>query len=247
MGTPVDGRDLVPRMFDADSSQERWPKWMALALFLHAGLLFAVPRGGPEAVRAPQTLPVQVSLLDPAPQPGVVAEAVAPPPEAVKPKPRPTPRPRPAAAPTPAPRTETPSPEPVAELASAESASVAESTNASAAQTERTSNQATTNEAAGGGAFSDARYDAAYLHNPEPPYPPMSKKMRETGRVTLRVFVLASGSAGKVEIKNSSGFARLDESARTTVLEKWRFVPARRGNENVDAWVNLSVSFNLRS
>jgi protein TonB len=99
----------------------------------------------------------------------------------------------------------------------------------------------------GGGAFSDARYDAAYLHNPEPPYPAMSKKMRETGRVTLRVFVLASGSASRVEIKNSSGFVRLDESARATVLEKWRFVPARRGNENVDAWVNLSISFNLRS
>jgi TonB family protein len=85
-------------------------------------------------------------------------------------------------------------------------------------------------------------FDAMYLRNPKPPYPPMSKRLREEGRVELRVYVLADGSAGKVEVRKSSGHARLDESARVTV-KKWRFIPARRGDQAINAWMVVPISF----
>lgn len=91
-----------------------------------------------------------------------------------------------------------------------------------------------------------ARFDASYLVNPKPVYPPASRRLGEEGRVVLRVYVGADGLAEKVEIKDSSGFARLDTAARDTVV-RWRFVPARRGEQTVAAWVLVPIVFNLES
>ncbi len=88
------------------------------------------------------------------------------------------------------------------------------------------------------------RFDAAYLDNPSPPYPPMSRRMGEQGKVMLRVFVNADGSAGKVELRTSSGAARLDQAALDTV-KRWRFVPAKLGTQAVAAWVLVPISFTL--
>lgn len=85
-------------------------------------------------------------------------------------------------------------------------------------------------------------FNAAYLENPPPQYPSMSRRLGEKGRVLLRVFVSAAGHAGQIEIKTSSGFERLDSAAREAVAG-WRFVPARRGDEEVAAWVLVPVSF----
>jgi len=89
-------------------------------------------------------------------------------------------------------------------------------------------------------------FNAAYLQNPKPPYSSVSKKLGEQGRVVLRVHVNPNGSADEVQLQTSSGFARLDESARTTV-GRWKFVPAKRGNEPVSAWVVIPISFKLDS
>jgi periplasmic protein TonB len=89
-------------------------------------------------------------------------------------------------------------------------------------------------------------FNAAYLQNPKPPYSTLSKKMGEQGRVVLRVHVNPNGSADEVHLQTSSGYARLDESARTTV-GSWKFVPAKRGNEPVSAWVVIPISFKLDS
>ena len=70
--------------------------------------------------------------------------------------------------------------------------------------------------------------------------------MREQGRVVLRVLVSRAGSPAQVELRASSGFARLDESALETV-RGWKFVPARRGEEPVEAWVLIPISFRLES
>jgi protein TonB len=90
------------------------------------------------------------------------------------------------------------------------------------------------------------RFDADYLDNPAPAYPALSRRMGEQGRVLLRVYVHADGSAGQVEIRESSGFERLDRAARDTVT-RWRFVPARQGERPVAAWVLVPISFSLRS
>lgn len=91
-----------------------------------------------------------------------------------------------------------------------------------------------------------ARFDAAYLANPKPGYPPASRRLGEEGRVVLRVHVGAGGQAEAVDIKQSSGFARLDTAARDAVA-RWRFVPARKGDLPVAAWVLVPVVFNLES
>lgn len=90
------------------------------------------------------------------------------------------------------------------------------------------------------------RFDADYLHNPKPNYPPASRRLGEEGKVVLRVQVGAGGEAGKVEVKTTSGFARLDAAAQDAVA-RWRFVPARRGDEAVAAWVLVPITFSLES
>ncbi|MEY2631496.1 MAG: hypothetical protein RIR00_150 [Pseudomonadota bacterium] len=93
-------------------------------------------------------------------------------------------------------------------------------------------------------ALHEARFDADYLANPKPPYPNASRKLNETGTAYLRVQVGADGSALKVELKTSSGYPRLDQSALDTVAQ-WRFVPARRGSTPVQSWVVVPIVFSL--
>lgn len=90
------------------------------------------------------------------------------------------------------------------------------------------------------------RFDADYLDNPAPAYPALSRRVGEHGRVLLRVYVQPDGAATQVEVRESSGYERLDKAARETV-QHWRFVPARQGDRGVAAWVLVPISFSLRS
>lgn len=93
-------------------------------------------------------------------------------------------------------------------------------------------------------AVTAARFDADYLHNPKPVYPTFSRRNGEEGKVLLRVRVGADGTAQEVEIKQSSAFPRLDSAAREAVA-KWRFVPAKRGDEAIESWVTVPITFAL--
>ena len=93
-------------------------------------------------------------------------------------------------------------------------------------------------------AISQARFDADYLRNPAPPYPPLSRRMGEEGKVILRVSVTPEGTADAVDIRSSSGSARLDEAAQKTV-RNWRFVAARRGDTAIQSWVLVPIIFKL--
>lgn len=88
-------------------------------------------------------------------------------------------------------------------------------------------------------------FNADYLQNPAPPYPPLARRMGEQGRVILRVLVSAEGMPERVELRRSSGSSRLDESALTTV-RTWKFLPARQGDHPVAAWVLVPISFSLQ-
>jgi len=90
------------------------------------------------------------------------------------------------------------------------------------------------------------RFNADYLQNPAPQYPPLARRMREQGKVILRVLVDADGLAERVELRTSSGSARLDQSAQDTV-KRWKFVPARQGERNVAAWVLVPITFTLEN
>lgn len=93
-------------------------------------------------------------------------------------------------------------------------------------------------------AIEPPRFDAKYLDNPRPAYPAMSRRLGEEGKVLLRVLVGSGGMARDVQLKEGSGFARLDQAAQEAV-SRWRFVPARKGGEAVEGWVLVPISFAL--
>ena len=88
------------------------------------------------------------------------------------------------------------------------------------------------------------RFDADYLKNPAPNYPPLSRRMGEEGKVILRVLVNPQGSADSVEIRTSSGSQRLDDAAVNTV-KHWKFIPAKRGDTAVQSAVLVPIIFKL--
>lgn len=206
---------------------------MLLAVLLHAVVLFSPLQVAIGKLEIPEPKTITARLVE---------TVSAPParPEIVPPKPLP---PTPAAAP----REHTkPTPRPVLAMAPEASASppafaVPEAVAAPApppAPTVVASNAPV--------AVTTARFDAAYLHNPEPKYPPLSRRLGEEGKVLLKVRVSPNGQPTIVELERSSSFERLDEAARQTVA-RWRFVPAKRGDEAVEASVIVPIVFRLDS
>ena len=90
------------------------------------------------------------------------------------------------------------------------------------------------------------RFDMAYLRNPAPAYPGVSRKLKEHGRVILNVLVGAEGDAQSIEVRTSSGYDRLDRAAIDAVRH-WRFSPARRGSQTVAAWALVPILFELEA
>jgi len=86
--------------------------------------------------------------------------------------------------------------------------------------------------------------DAAYLNNPKPSYPAISKRMGEQGKVVLRVLIGTDGVPQKVEVNQSSGFDRLDRQAQDAVM-RWRFVPGKRNGVPEAMWNLVPVNFVL--
>ena len=96
-------------------------------------------------------------------------------------------------------------------------------------------------------ARTDVSISASYsASNAKPAYPTMSKRMGEQGTVVLRVLVKSDGSAGNVEVKSSSGFPRLDQSA-VEAVKSWRFNPATLDGKAVDEWYQVPIPFKLQN
>lgn len=58
------------------------------------------------------------------------------------------------------------------------------------------------------------------------------------------VYILPDGRVGEIRLKRSSGFTRLDEAALAAV-RRWRYVPARRGDEPIPYWYVQPIDFVL--
>ncbi|WP_323902055.1 energy transducer TonB [Aeromonas hydrophila] len=128
---------------------------------------------------------------------------------------------------------------PVAAPAPATAATAAQASGGSASQ-----NPA---HKAGGGAGNSAPIARdARLNNPEPQYPYESRRRGEEGRVILNVRVTAEGTAASVEVDKSSGYRRLDMTARKTV-SRWKFIPAKQNNVAVEASAKVTIIFKLRA
>lgn len=221
--------------------------WRALAgvLALHVALLAALLSTKPvaDAMGLPQ--PLMVSLLAaPEPEPEVRPKPLPPRPQALE---RPAPPPPVLAAREAAPSpvvTQAPPPEPVP-LPVVLPAPVPEPVKPAPAAVPVAAAPAPATPP-----LVPPRFDADYLDNPAPAYPALSRRLGEHGRVLLRVFVSPDGHAAQAEIRESSGYERLDKAARDTVM-RWRFVPAKQGHagqeRGVAAWVLVPISFSIRS
>jgi protein TonB len=93
-------------------------------------------------------------------------------------------------------------------------------------------------------AETDPIFNAAYLNNPAPNYPLSAKRKGVQGKVLVSVLVKTDGTASAAQISRSSGSSDLDNAALEAVKE-WKFIPARRGGELVQASVTVPVEFKI--
>ena len=91
-----------------------------------------------------------------------------------------------------------------------------------------------------GFALTQARYRDA----PRPDYPESARRDGSEGRVLLRVLVDDQGRSKRVEINSSSGSDALDRAA-AEAIKRWRFHPARYGDNAVESWLRIPIEFHL--
>jgi len=83
------------------------------------------------------------------------------------------------------------------------------------------------------------------LDNPKPPYPLISRRLNEEGKVVLNVCVSLTGLVENLRLEKTSGYQRLDDIALETV-KKWKFIPAKNHDRDINACYLLPVQFILR-
>jgi protein TonB len=77
-----------------------------------------------------------------------------------------------------------------------------------------------------------------------PAYPLAALEKGIEGTALLSVYVGLNGQPDKIETKNSSGMADLDESARAA-LSQWKFTPATQGGSALASWLEIPVKFEI--
>ena len=102
---------------------------------------------------------------------------------------------------------------------------------------------ASTSAGAGSGITRTAIPRGGYQVHPR--YPASARRQGIQGTTLLRVFVASDGRVTDVGVERTAGHADLDEAAAEAV-RRWRFDPARRGDEPVGMWVLLPVEFHLK-
>lgn len=204
----------------------------ASVVLLHVGVLWALQSG---------LMRRAVEVIIPG---EILSEFISPPaPEAQKPQtPAPTRKPEP---PLPKPQVPAPAPQPM--IATEPSPIVAQPAAPAAAAT--TAIEASTVAAAPAAPPAPARIDlpssdAAYLNNPKPAYPPLSRRLGEQGKVVVGVLIGVDGTAQQAEIRSSSGYDRLDQAALATV-RSWRYLPGKRNGVAEAMWFNVPINFVL--
>lgn len=78
----------------------------------------------------------------------------------------------------------------------------------------------------------------------EPLYPASEIRAGHTGTALLLLEILPDGRVGEVRLEQSSGFAKLDQSAMREA-RRWRFVPGLRDGVPVTLWKQVPIKFEL--
>lgn len=221
--------------------------WLASALVIlaHAGVIYwLITQSPPEKVQAPAAKPMMVSLIaPPAPEPELVP-VIEPPKPQIKPVVKPVVKPKKVVEKikpieTPTERfVEATIEQPVVEevpAATVEPAKVAEAPKAPPVAEKIVEEK-----------MEPPTIGASYLYNPAPDYPSASRRLGEEGRVEMKVLISADGAAQDVQIQKSSGSERLDNAAIRAV-KRWRFIPYKKNNQALSAYVIVPVKFSLDS
>lgn len=80
--------------------------------------------------------------------------------------------------------------------------------------------------------------------NPRPAYPPAARRRSLEGRAVVRATISAEGQVASVELRHSSTHDALDQAALDAV-RRWKFAPARRGEQAIAGAVDVPVVFRL--
>ncbi len=84
-----------------------------------------------------------------------------------------------------------------------------------------------------------------YGQNPAPTYPSEARRRGWEGTVLLSVEILENGRPERITVKQSSGYAVLDEAALGAV-RRWTFIPAQRNGQPIRSQAEVPIVFSLR-
>lgn len=214
-------------------------------LAIHIAALWGLQRLPSPSVPA-LVIPAEViaTFITPEPEPVVMPEPLplAPPEPVVQPKPTPKPQPKPQPKPKPQPLPKAVSdPNPAPANAPAGTLDPEPSAPAEPAPAPTTASNSSADATP---TVVMPSSSAAYLNNPRPAYPSISRRMGEQGKVMLRVFVNAQGLPERIEIQKSSGFERLDKAA-VAAVQRWKFAPGTRNGVAEAMWNIVPINFVL--
>jgi len=82
------------------------------------------------------------------------------------------------------------------------------------------------------------------FHNRKPSYPTAAALRGEQGTVVLLVHVRPDGLVSGVEVERSSGYVRLDDSARDAV-QNWHFLPSIENGQPIGSVVSVRIAYEL--
>lgn len=240
---PLDGATLpIPSLFKALTGQEK-PFSMAgllltLVLLLHLWAAIWMLRPA-EVVTKAQPMIMEVSLVAAPSQKAATAPVAQPKPE--EPKKPPVKKPIKQKKPVTPKQIELPKPLAMADEMLPAPAKF-ESAPTPPAATAKVASKTTADNAP----FTEANFNANYGSNPKPKYPGVATSRGWEGTVRLLVKVSAEGDSEEVTVQRSSGYDVLDEAAIEAV-EKWKFIPAKRGDTPVSSSVVVPINFVLNN
>jgi len=84
-----------------------------------------------------------------------------------------------------------------------------------------------------------------YLVPPQQVYPETSRRLGESGKVGLKVLVDEHGKAIEVQVTQSSGFSRLDQSA-VSAMRAARFQPYLENGVARSVWAPATITYDLQ-
>jgi protein TonB len=201
------------------------------------------PAPPPEPLRAPEP-PAPTPPAPAAPPPPAPAAPSAPPPAATAMSPAASPDREPGPAVRPSPAVIAPPPAPATGSGDGNPLGRPSPSPGSGQTGQGTVAAASGRDAGSTGAITKyARPQGGY--QVQPGYPATARRLGIQGTTLLRVHVLVDGRVGDVIVQETAGHPDLDEAAAEAV-RRWRFDPARRGNDPVAMWVLLPVEFRLK-